>query len=48
MEGLTKEEQATNYDTCLHIQKVQQYMHIVIKEMLDRIEEHDQSKLKHP
>jgi hypothetical protein len=48
MEGLTKEEQATNFDTCLHIQNVQHYMHILIKDMLDRIEEHDQSKLRHP
>lgn len=48
MEGLTKDEQATNFDTCLHIQNVQHYMHIIIKDMLDRIEEHDQSKLSHP
>jgi len=48
MESLSKNEQATNFDTCLHIQKVQHYMHIFIKDMLDRIEEHDQSKLRHP
>ncbi len=46
--SLTKEEQATNYETCLHIQKVQHYMHVVIKELLERIEEHDQSKLRTP
>lgn len=45
---MTTEQEATNYETCLHIQKVQHFMHIVIKDLLDRIEDHDQSKLKSP
>lgn len=42
------EQKASNYDTCLHIQTVQKYLNRVIRELLDRSEQHDQSKLAAP
>lgn len=48
IEGLSLEEQATNYQTLLHIQTVQHFMNLVIRQLLDRAEAHDQSKLDRP
>jgi len=39
------EIRATNYDTCLHIFKIQSYLSFVVQDMLKRMAEHDQSKL---
>lgn len=46
--GLTLEEQATNFETVKHIQLVQSLLNRVVKALLDRGEKHDQSKLVHP
>lgn len=46
--GLTLEERATNYATMRHIQRVQHYLHRFARELLDRAERHDQSKLAPP
>lgn len=48
MESLTLEEQATNAATMHHIALVQTLLHKFVKELLDRADEHDQSKLKSP
>lgn len=48
MENLTLEEQATNANTMHHIAMVQSFIHRFIKELLDRAEMHDQSKLTSP
>jgi len=45
---LTLEEKATNYETMEHIHTVCHYLNLFIKEMLDRCEKHDQSKLCSP
>ncbi len=45
---LTLEEQATNFQTMQHIRMVQRLLHFVVKEMLDRADAHDQSKLERP
>jgi hypothetical protein len=45
---LTLQEQATNFDTQQHIKRVQMYLNIVIKELLDRGLNHDASKLESP
>lgn len=45
---LSLEEQATNAQTLQHIQRVQHYLHRFAKELLDRAEKHDQSKLGSP
>lgn len=42
------EEEATNYHTMRHIEKVRNYLNLVIKILLDRAEQHDQSKLESP
>lgn len=46
--NLTLEQQATNYETCKHIQLVQKNLHYVVAELLERGELHDQSKLNSP
>lgn len=46
--NLTLEEQATNATTMHHINLVQRLIHGVVKELLDRASEHDQSKLRTP
>src|SRR5688572_5039655 len=46
--GLSLEEKATNYETFRHIEKVQSFIHMVIRDLLDRAEKHDQTKLDHP
>lgn len=46
--SLTLEQKATNYDTFLHIERVRNLLHGVVRELLDRAELHDQSKLGSP
>lgn len=41
-------EKVTNYETLKHIQLVQKYIHIMIKELLDRGANHDATKLDSP
>lgn len=45
---LTVEERATNFETMLHIQKVNHFLNRIIHELLRRGEAHDRSKLDHP
>lgn len=45
---LTLEEQATNFATMRHIERVRNLLNAVIKELLDLAEKHDQSKLEQP
>lgn len=45
---LTLDEQATNNDTRKHIATVGKFVHFVVKELLDRADVHDQSKLEPP
>jgi hypothetical protein len=45
---LTPDQQATNYVTMRHIEKVRNYLNLVIRNLLDRGEKHDQSKLESP
>lgn len=45
---MTLEEQATNYITMQHIERVRNLLNIVIQELLLRGELHDQSKLQSP
>jgi hypothetical protein len=46
--SLTVEQQATNYQTMLHIQTVQRFLFVMIIELQHRAAEHDQSKLASP
>ena len=48
MSELTLEQRATNYETLLHIQQVQQCLNKFVAELLRRSELHDQSKLATP
>jgi hypothetical protein len=48
MEKLSLEEKATNYDTMRHIERVRNLINFVVKDMLERAELHDQTKLKSP
>lgn len=41
-------EKACNFETMQHIQIVQKLLHSVIKELIDRAEKHDLSKLESP
>lgn len=45
---LSIEEKACNYDTFRHIERVRNLLNIAIKELLNRAEKHDQSKLEEP
>jgi hypothetical protein len=45
---LTLDQQATNYVTMRHIEKVRNYLGLVIRNLLDRGEKHDQTKLESP
>lgn len=45
---LSLEQKACNFETYEHINKVQYYINVVIKELLDRANVHDQSKLDTP
>lgn len=48
VEGLTPEQQAVNYETMRHIEKVRNNLNLFAIELLKRGEKHDQSKLKSP
>lgn len=48
MSDLTIEEQATNFDTMRHIEKVRNYLNKMVVEILDRASKHDQTKLEQP
>ena len=45
---LTLEERATNYETMRHIERVRNLLNDVIRQLLERAERHDQSKLDRP
>lgn len=45
---LTLAEQATNYETLQHIERVRALLNLVVRELLYRGEDHDQSKLLPP
>jgi hypothetical protein len=47
-ESLTLEQKATNHDTWRHINRVQYYLTRMMKNLLDRSLNHDQSKLSSP
>lgn len=46
--GLTLEQKATNFETMKHIRLVSRFLNIVIRELLDRVDVHDDSKLESP
>ena len=46
--SLTIEEKATNYDTFRHIERVRNLLNLVIKQLMERGELHDQTKLADP
>lgn len=48
IEGLTLEQQATNFETFRHIEMVRNLINRVIVELLKRGQKHDQSKLADP
>lgn len=48
MSELTLEQQATNYATMRHIERVRSLLNKIVVELLDRGEAHDQSKLESP
>lgn len=48
MSNLTKDERAINHSTWTHIHQIQKLLNIVIKELMRRQLEHDQSKLRPP
>jgi hypothetical protein len=45
---LSIEEKACNYDTFRHIERVRNLLNLCVKELLNRAEKHDQSKLEEP
>ena len=45
---LTQEQEATNYITMRHIEKVRNYINLIIFNLMGRAEKHDQSKLESP
>lgn len=47
-EGLTVEERAYNSETSSHIRLVARFLHHFAKELLDRADRHDESKLHKP
>ena len=48
MSELTQEHQATNYQTFRHIERVRNLLNAAIHDLLQRAEDHDQSKLGSP
>lgn len=48
MKHLTKDEKATNYETLQHINVVRNFLNIIVREILERGENHDSSKLEDP
>lgn len=47
-EHLTSEQQATNYLTMRHIERVRNLLNVAAQELMNRGEKHDQSKLQSP
>lgn len=45
---LTLEEQATNFHTMRHIRTVSRLLNLMVRDLLERSERHDQSKLEQP
>lgn len=45
---LTKDEKVTNYETITHIRLVSRFMNVIVREILDRADHHDDSKLEAP
>lgn len=45
---LTIEQQATNYETMRHIERVRNLLNVMIRHLLNRAEQHDQTKLQSP
>lgn len=45
---LTTEQQATNFETMRHIERVRNLINVFVMDLLDRGMEHDQSKLVSP
>lgn len=48
MNDLTLDQKATNFETLSHINRVRHHMNTVIHKLINRGEEHDQTKLSHP
>ena len=48
VKAMTLEEQATNFTTMRHIERVRNLLNMVIRDLLERAEKHDQSKLETP
>lgn len=48
MSDLTQEEKSVNYETISHIVEVRNCLNIIIKELINRGESHDKSKLEQP
>lgn len=48
MENLSLEQQACNYITFRHIERIRNLLNVVVKDFLERAEKHDQSKLASP
>jgi len=48
MSTLTQEQEAANFHTFRHIEKVRNYLNIFVSSLLRRGEKHDQSKLESP
>jgi len=46
--ALTLEERAYNYETMQHIHEVARLLHMVCKELMDRADVHDATKLEEP
>jgi len=45
---LSESERATNFDTFRHIERVRNLLNVCVRELLDRGEKHDQTKLEPP
>ena len=45
---LTEEQKATNYDTFKHIERVRNLLNKCVKDLIDRGEKHDQTKMVSP
>lgn len=46
--SLTLEQKACNFDTMRHIERLRNLLNVAVKGLLNRGEEHDQTKLEHP
>lgn len=47
-EDLSMEEKAVNYATLRHAESVRNLLNVVVKELMDRGESHDQTKMQQP